>query len=89
MESKETNVDYFRNSHEESKEMSGFHKKILKKTTSYSHDVGIFEKDKSENCNYTLNIEDNHQKNIFDHDISIKYNQKRHRNLHMKKQRSK
>ena len=85
MESKELKIDYIRNSHEESKELTGYNKKILKKETSRSHNEAIFEKEETENINYTLKNEDNH-KNIFDHDITINYKPKRHRNLHMKKQ---
>lgn len=86
MESNKFNKDYIRNSHEEAKESSGYHKKILKKATSHSYNEESFEKETIENIHHTLRNEDNPQTNIFDHDISINYKQKRHRNLHLKKQ---
>ncbi len=86
MESDEYKIGYIHNSQEKAMETSGYPRMIMKKATYHSHCDQPFEKEGKENINYTLRNEDNPQNNIFDQDISINYNTKRHRNLHLKKQ---
>lgn len=87
MESKDYNLTV--NSLEEQKNINENFKILLEKNTSLSYEEQKINKKEIDNINYTTRKEENIQNNIFDHDVSINYVRNRHKNLHLKKPKSK
>jgi len=62
----------------------------MKRTLSHSLQNEIFERNAEiEHNNITIRNEDNLQKNIFDHDITVNYGRNRKRQIYIKKTDSK
>jgi hypothetical protein len=71
------------------REMKGDYFNILKKQSSNSLEEDYIENHDMIQLNNSARIEDVIQKNIFDHDISVRYVRNRHKNMHYKKPKSK